>query len=60
VNRILFYCQSSLGIGHTIRSLRIAEGLSQSFEVHFLNGGELVPDLQVPEGINMIHRGGIQ
>ena len=55
MNRILFYCQSSLGIGHTIRSLRIAEGLSQSFEVHFLNGGEWIPDLQVPAGINMIH-----
>lgn len=55
MNRILFYCQSSLGIGHTIRSLRIAEGLSQSFEVHFLSGGELIPDLQVPKGINMIH-----
>jgi len=55
VNRILFYCQSSLGIGHTIRSLRIAEGLSRSFEVHFLNGGELIEGLEIPPGIRMIH-----
>lgn len=54
MQKILFYCQSSLGIGHTIRSLRIAEGLSQSFEIHYLNGGELIPDLQVPLGIRRI------
>lgn len=55
MNRILFYCQSSLGIGHTIRSLRIAEGLNRCFDVDFFNGGELIKDLQVPSGINMNH-----
>lgn len=54
MSSILFYCQSSLGIGHTIRSLRIAEGLSRYFDVHFLNGGELIKDLQAPPGIRMI------
>lgn len=53
MSRILFYCQSSLGIGHTIRSLRIAAGLSRDFDVHFLNGGELIKDLQAPSGIHM-------
>jgi predicted glycosyltransferase len=52
MKKILFYCQSSLGIGHTIRSLRIAEGLSQSFEVHFLNGGEPISELEIPQGIH--------
>lgn len=55
MKRILFYCQSSLGIGHTIRSLRIAAGLSRRFEVHFLNGGELIEDLEIPPGVRMIH-----
>ncbi len=55
MEKILFYCQSSLGIGHTIRSLRIAAGLSRRFEVHFLHGGELIPDLPVPAAIDMIH-----
>lgn len=55
MSSILFYCQSSLGIGHTIRSLRIAEGLSRCFDVHFLNGGELIKDLQAPSGIHMSH-----
>jgi predicted glycosyltransferase len=54
MSSILFYCQSSLGIGHTIRSLRIAEGLSRHFDVHFLNGGEPIKDLQPPPGIRMI------
>lgn len=51
MKRILFYCQSSLGIGHTIRSLRIAEGLSESFDVHYLNGGESISGLEIPLGI---------
>jgi predicted glycosyltransferase len=51
MKKILFYCQSSLGIGHTIRSLRIAEGLSESFEVHYLNGGETISGLEIPLGI---------
>ena len=51
MKKILFYCQSSLGIGHTIRSLRIAEGLSESFEVHYLNGGESISGLEIPLGI---------
>jgi predicted glycosyltransferase len=54
LNRVLFYCQSSLGIGHTIRSLRIAEGLSRRFRVHFIHGGELIPELPVPTGIRMV------
>jgi len=52
MKKILFYCQSSLGIGHTIRSLRIADGLTESFEVHFLNGGEPISELEIPPGIH--------
>lgn len=54
MKKILFYCQSSLGIGHTIRSLRIAEGLIESFEVHYLDGGERIPGLEYPPGIHRI------
>ena len=54
MKKILFYCQSSLGIGHTIRSLRIAEGLSQSFDVHYLDGGERIPNLEFPPAIDRI------
>ena len=54
MNKLLFYCQSSLGIGHTIRSLRIAEGLCRSFEVHFINGGELIEGLEISPEIHCI------
>ncbi|MEN8165882.1 MAG: glycosyltransferase [Pseudomonadota bacterium] len=53
MSRVLFYCQSSLGIGHTVRSLRIAAGLSHHFDLHFLNGGESIKDLRTPPGIHM-------
>jgi predicted glycosyltransferase len=54
VSKILFYCQSSLGIGHMVRSLRIAGGLARHFEVHFLNGGERLAELEVPMGVDLI------
>jgi predicted glycosyltransferase len=50
---LLLYCQSSLGIGHAVRSLTIAGGLVRSFEVHFLSGGESVPELPVPDGVHV-------
>ncbi len=43
--RILFYCQHSLGMGHLIRSLSLADGLADYFHVVFLNGGPM------PEGV---------
>ncbi len=54
MSKILFYCQSSLGIGHMVRSLRIAGGLGHHFEVHFLNGGERLAELEVPPGVDLI------
>lgn len=54
MRKVFFYCQSSLGIGHTIRSLRIAEGLSERFEVYFIHGGEPIPGLPIPLAINLV------
>lgn len=54
MKKVLFYCQSSLGIGHTVRSMRIAEALSNRFDVHFINGGGLIPDLPMPPLIRTI------
>ena len=33
--KIMFYCQSSLGVGHTMRSLRLVRGMSDHFDVCF-------------------------
>ncbi len=52
---LLFYCQHILGIGHLIRSMAIARGLTQDFKVYFVNGGEVIQDFPMPEGIEIIN-----
>ncbi len=52
---ILFYCQSSLGIGHTMRSIRLLQGMAEKFDVHFANGGEVIDQLTYPENINIVN-----
>lgn len=44
---LLFYCQHSLGMGHLVRSFRLAEALRQEFRTVFVNGG-LLPDAPAP------------
>ncbi|MEM7063977.1 MAG: glycosyltransferase [Cyanobacteria bacterium P01_B01_bin.77] len=55
MKNLLFYCQHILGIGHLIRSMAIARGLSQDFQVYFVNGGEVIQDFPIPEGIEVIN-----
>ncbi len=43
----LLYCQHSLGLGHFVRSLALAEALADQFDLTFINGGP------VPEGIGL-------
>lgn len=51
---LMFYCQHSLGMGHLIRSIRLARALAADFRVLFLNGGRLPQDLIVPPGVEII------
>ncbi len=44
--RILYYCQSLVGIGHLSASLRIARELLPAFDIDFIQGG-----LDMPNGI---------
>lgn len=55
MKKIMFYCQHILGMGHLIRSMEIARGLSADFEVCFVNGGEIVQGFQPPEGVRIIN-----
>jgi len=53
---LFFYCQHSLGMGHLVRALTLAEALAERFAVVFLNGGrfpENTPPLQSIEVINL-------
>jgi predicted glycosyltransferase len=52
---LLFYCQHSLGMGHLVRSLALAEGLQKRFRVVFLNGGRLPKKLRTPEGVEIVN-----
>jgi predicted glycosyltransferase len=52
---LLFYCQHSLGMGHLVRSLALAAGLSERFHVVFLNGGPLPKKIKTPAGVEMIN-----
>jgi predicted glycosyltransferase len=53
--RLLFYCQHSLGLGHLARSLRLAEGLSTRFDVLLLNGGRFPAGTRIPAGVAVLN-----
>jgi predicted glycosyltransferase len=52
--RVLFYCQSLLGIGHFIRSRQILFAL-RDFDVLFVYGGEFVPDFDLPAWVETVY-----
>jgi predicted glycosyltransferase len=53
--RLLFYCQHSVGLGHLVRSMNLADGLARDFDVTLLNGGPWPSDLPQPEDITIVH-----
>ena len=53
--RLLFYCQHSVGLGHLVRSVHLAEGLARDFDVTLLNGGPWPVDLPEPSAIDIVH-----
>src|SRR5262245_11804046 len=52
--RVLFYCQSLLGIGHYIRSRELLFAL-RDFDVRFLYGGEFVPGFELPAWVEVVY-----
>jgi predicted glycosyltransferase len=52
---LLFYCQHSLGMGHLVRALTLAETLAEKFAVIFLNGGRFPDNTIPPKGIEIIN-----
>ncbi len=55
MKKILFYCQHILGIGHLVRSMEIVRGLSQDFQIYFVNGGQIIPSFEIPAGVEVIN-----
>lgn len=52
--RLLFYCQHSVGMGHLVRSLVLAGELAQRFDVVLLSGGEFPSGMSVPAGVQVV------
>jgi predicted glycosyltransferase len=55
MKRLMFYCQHILGIGHLIRSTEIVRGLTNDFQICFINGGEIVKGFEIPDGIELVN-----
>jgi predicted glycosyltransferase len=51
----LLYCQHSLGLGHFVRSLTLAEAVAQHFDVTFFNGGPVPQGFELPSNIRFEH-----
>jgi predicted glycosyltransferase len=52
--RIILHCQYVYGIGHFVRAVELARGLSKNFEVYIINGGESVPNFDFPDIVKFI------
>ncbi|MCS4432857.1 glycosyltransferase family protein [Aquiflexum gelatinilyticum] len=52
--KILLHCQYVYGIGHLVRAVELARGLSNHFQIFILNGGEAVPNFDIPENLKII------
>ncbi|BAU06287.1 glycosyltransferase family protein [Fischerella sp. NIES-3754] len=55
MKKLMFYCQHILGMGHLVRSMEIVRGLTKDFHICFINGGEVIPEFQVPSGVEVIN-----
>lgn len=50
----MIHCQYVYGIGHFVRTIELSKGLCNYFSVFILNGGESVPNFDIPSEINLI------
>ena len=51
---LLFYCQHSVGMGHLVRSLALADALADRFDVVLLSGGAVPTDVAVPPAVRVV------
>ena len=51
---LMFHVQHFFGMGHLIRALALAEGLSRNFRVILVTGGELPAGIAVPVDLEVI------
>src|SRR5881394_357197 len=54
MRKILFYSQHVLGMGHFVRAMEIARGLTD-FKIRFLNGGEKLEGFPHPPWVELVN-----
>lgn len=52
--KVIIHCQYVYGIGHLVRTVELSRGLSNSFQVFIFNGGETVPNFNLPKDVEFI------
>jgi predicted glycosyltransferase len=52
--KVIIHCQYVYGIGHLVRTVELALGLSKDFQVFVFNGGENVPNFDLPKDFTFI------
>lgn len=55
MQKVMFYCQHILGMGHLIRSIEIVKGLIPEFQICFINGGQVIEEFQFPSEIEVVN-----
>lgn len=60
MQKVMFYCQHILGMGHLIRSIEIVKGLIPDFQICFINGGKVIEEFQFPTEIEVINIPAVQ
>ena len=53
-DRVMFYCQHVLGIGHLVRSAEVVRELARDSHVLLVTGGEIPEGFRLPENIDTL------
>jgi predicted glycosyltransferase len=51
---VLFYCHHSVGLGHLVRSVAVAQALAKRFRVVVCSGGPIPNNFAVPAGVQLV------
>lgn len=60
MQKVMFYCQHILGMGHLIRSVEIVKGLIPDFQICFINGGKVIDEFVFPPEIEVVNIPAVQ
>ena len=55
MKKIMLYCQHLAGMGHLVRSTEIIRSLVKDFKVCFVNGGQSVPEFELPPEVEVVY-----